>query len=358
MPVLTAQTLREFARSLLEAVGTPPAIARFVGDSLADANLAGHDSHGIIRLLHYIEIARAGQVDPRGQPCVARQVGATAVIDGAWGWGQPAMMLATETVIALARANGVGAATVVRCYHVGRVAPYVEAIAREGMVGLAMANAGPAVAPYGAKTRVLGTNPIAWAAPRAAGKEPVCLDIATAAIAEGKLRVARAKGETVPLGMIVDAEGYASNEPNDFYHGGALLPFGAHKGSGLSLLAQLLGRGLAGMTPDSLREHRGANGPFVLALDVAAFTPVDRFIAAVEEQCAEIKASATADGFTEVLVPGEPEVAARRRREAEGIPVPERTWQDLQAVANELGVTAPLPSQATTPSWLEGEGRG
>jgi LDH2 family malate/lactate/ureidoglycolate dehydrogenase len=342
MPVVDEITLRKLMCALFEAVGTPPETARFVGDSLVDANLAGHDSHGVIRILHYIEMVRAGRVDPQARPCVIQCQGATAVLDGAWGWGQPAMMLATETAIDLARRYGIGAAVVRRCYHIGRAAPYVERIAQEGMVGIAMASAGPAVAPYGSRSRVLGTNPIAWAAPRAGGREPVCLDIATAAVAEGKLRVARAKGVPAPPGAIVNVDGHPSLDPNDFYAGGALLPFGGHKGSGLSILVQIIGHGLAGIDRNQLMEHRGANGPFVLALNPEAFGVGSTFIETVEEQCAEIAHAAPAEGFETVLLPGEPEIFARAERAKAGVPVPGSTWSDLVRLARELGVEVEL----------------
>lgn len=338
MEFRTADELRQLMREILIAAGTRPDDAVFVGDSLVDANLAGHDSHGVIRILHYVEMVRAGEVDPAVTPTLLGTDGATARIDGGWGWGQLSMQLATDTAIDLARQFGIGAAATIRSYHIGRVAPYVEQIARNGMIGLATSNAGRAVAPYGGKDRVMGTNPIAWAVPRADGKAPICLDIATSSVAEGKLRVARAKGEALAHGLILNSDGRPSIDPNDFYDGGALLPFGLHKGSGFSILAQLIGVGLAQASPDVLSVKRGGNGPFVLALDIARFRPMDEFLAAVEEQAAEVNASAPAEGFDRVLLPGEPEVENRARRITEGIPVPDRTWADLVALAGEYGV--------------------
>ncbi|MEA2594186.1 MAG: hypothetical protein QOF01_655 [Thermomicrobiales bacterium] len=338
MPILSPETLRDLVRGVLEGVGTPADIAGFVGDSLIDANLAGHDSHGVMRLLLYAETARSGQVDSSARACVTKRSGATAIVDGAFGWGQPAMWLATETAIELAQQFGLGAAVVNRSYHVGRVAPYVERIAQAGMIGIAMANAGRAVAPYGGRARVMGTNPIAWAAPRGDGKPPLCLDVATAAIAEGKVRVAKSKGEPVPPGVIVTVDGLPSQIPDDFYDGGALLPFGGHKGSGLSILAQVIGRGLAGLQPPSPTALRGANGPFVLAINVESFAPFEQFLGEVEAQCEEISGSAPAEGFDRVRLPGEPELENRERRGAEGIPIPDSTWGELVALAEELGV--------------------
>jgi LDH2 family malate/lactate/ureidoglycolate dehydrogenase len=338
MPNLSPDTLRALASAILEAVGSEPETARFVGDSLVDANLAGHDSHGVMRLLLYASTARSGQVEAAARAVVARKTGATATVDGANGWGQPAMWLATETAIELAREFGVGAVTVARCYHIGRVAPYVERVAHAGMIGLAMSSAGPGVAPYGGRTRVLGTNPIAWAAPRGGGKPPLCLDVATSTFAEGKVMMAKTRGELVPPGVIVTADGHPTQIPDDLYDGGALLPFGAHKGSGFSILAQIVGHGLAGMLPPSPVSQLGANGPLVLAIDVESFGPLDQCLGEIEAQCKAITDAPPAEGFDRVRLPGEPEVESRARRAIEGIPIPESTWTDLLALADELGV--------------------
>ena len=338
VPDLPASALHRLACDLLEAAGTDPASARIVADSLIDANLAGHDSHGVLRLPAYLQGAEQGHVRPDASPALISESGATAIVDGRHGWGQPAMWLATHAAIDRAREHGLGAAVVHHCYHIGRVAPYVEAVAREGMIGEAMANAAPAVAPFGGRARVMGTNPCAWAVPRAEGKPPVCLDIATAGIAEGKLRVARAKGFPAPAGNLVDREGRATTEPGDFYAGGALLTFGGHKGSGLSLLAQFIGRGLAGMDPSAYDGPRGINGPFILAIDITRFTDLDHFRAEAEAQCEAVTCCAPAEGVEAVLLPGEPELATRVIREREGIPVPETTWSELEALARQHGV--------------------
>jgi uncharacterized oxidoreductase len=318
-------------RDLLLGAGTPPGIATMVGDSLVEANLAGHDSHGVIRILHYLDMAEAGQVVPTAEPEVIREHGATVLIDGKWGWGQRSMWMATNAACERARQFGLGAAVVANSYHIGRVAPYVEHLARHSMIGIALANAGRAVAPFGGRQRVMGTNPIAWAVPRAEGKEPICLDVATAFIAEGKVRVAQAREVEVPAGAIIDMDGFPSVNPNDFYDGGALNAFGAHKGSGFSILAQLIGVGLAGAHPDLLHKHRGGNGPMVLAIDVSAFVDPATFVSRVEEQAAEINASTPAAGVDAVLLPGDPEQVLRVERERDGIPVPDSTWAHLQA---------------------------
>lgn len=339
MPTVPVADLRILMRELLIGVGTPEDVAEMVGNSLVDANLAGHDSHGVIRVLHYIEMCEAGKVFPTAEPEVIREHGATVTIDGKWGWGQRSMWLATNAACERARQFGLGAAVVVNSYHIGRVAPYVEHLARQGMIGLAMSNAGRAVAPYGGRQRVMGTNPIAWAVPCGDESEPISLDVATAFIAEGKLRVARAKEVECPPGAVIDADGFPSVNPNAFYDGGALNAFGAHKGSGFSILAQMVGVGLAGAHPDLLAQHRGGNGPLVLAIDVSAFVEPATFCERVQEQAAEIRNSAPAAGVEAVLMPGDPELALRVERERDGIPVAESTWAALQALRARLAGT-------------------
>ena len=339
MPTFPADQLRRLARDILVGAGTPKDLARVVGDSLVDANLAGHDSHGVLRLVGYVSSVRKGDVRPAERATVTHRDRATARIDGAWGWGQPAMQMAAETAIELATEHGVGCAVVNRCYHIGRAAPYVETVARAGMVGIAMSNAGPAVAPYGGRQRMMGTNPFAWAVPRGVGREPLSFDIATAGIAEGKLRVAMAKGQPIAPGLLVTQEGRPSVDPNDFYAGGAILPFGGHKGYGINLLAQVLGRGLAGMDTSTFDGPRGANGPVIIVIDVRPFAPLDLFVSETDAQCARIAASTPADGVEAVLLPGDPELASRRERGANGVPLPEPIWDQLLTLAGEFGVS-------------------
>jgi uncharacterized oxidoreductase len=330
--------LRELSAAVLEGVGTPPDLARIVGDSLVDANLAGHDSHGVLRLPSYCASLRAGEIVPQERAIVTSRDRATARVDGKSGWGQPAMLLAADTAIELARQFALGAVVVDHCYHIGRVAPYVERIARAGMVGIAMANAGPAVAPYGGRDRVLGTNPFAWAVPRGEGRKPLSFDIATAGIAGGKLLVARDKQQEIAPGLIVDAEGAPTQDPNDFFAGGAILPFGGHKGNGITILAQMLGRALAGMGAAGFDGPAGANGPIIIALDISAFSALDSFANEVNAQGTLITNSAPAEGFDEVLLPGDIELRTRRERSANGIPIPDATWNEIAALATELGV--------------------
>jgi LDH2 family malate/lactate/ureidoglycolate dehydrogenase len=202
-----------------------------------------------------------------------------------------------------------------------------------------MCNTEPVVAPYGGRQGRVGTNPMAWGIPRGLGREPLLVDFATSGVAEGKLRLARDKGERVAPGLIVDRDGHQSTEPADFYAGGALLPFGGHKGYGIGVMIELVAGALSGMGPSVSAEYQGGNGTLLLALAIGHFVPVDQFTAQAEVLSEKIKATPTAEGFEEVLVPGEPEMRARRQRLAAGISLPEQTWQDIQALASELHAT-------------------
>jgi LDH2 family malate/lactate/ureidoglycolate dehydrogenase len=323
---------------MLASVGAHPEDAALVADSLIQGNLAGHDSHGVLRLPTYIHAALDGQVKAAARPSIVRRKGATGLVDGAIGYGQPGMWMATGLAREIGRDLGVACVAVQNSYHIGRVAPYVESLAKEGLIGIAFANAAPAVAPYGSSGRVFGTNPIAWAVPRADRDNPLSHDIATAAIAEGKLRVARAKGVPIAPGLLVNRDGIPTTDPNEFYEGGAILAFGGHKGSGLALLAQVLGRGLAGMDPSSYDGPRGVNGPVLIAIDPECFAPYDEFIERIEAQCAAVQNARPMTGTGRVLLPGDQERRARAERLITGIPIADATVEDLARVCAMKGV--------------------
>lgn len=335
------ESLRAMTLAVLASAETHPDDAALVAESLIEGNLTGHDSHGVIRLPGYIDAAGAGVVKPPARAEVIRRKGATGLVDANDGFGQPAMWRATELAAEIGQELGVACVAVRRSFHIGRVGPYVEALARGGLIGIALANCAPSVAPFGSSSRVFGTNPIAWAVPRADRDNPISHDIATASIAEGKLKVARAKKVAVAPELLVDADGNPTIDAEDFYAGGAILAFGGHKGSGLSFLAQLLGRGLAGMDPSRFTGPRGVNGPVLIAIDPECFAPYGEFIDQIEAQIAAVLAARPAAGIEEVLLPGEPERRARIERLADGIPIPEATLADLARVCEPAGV--PLP---------------
>jgi LDH2 family malate/lactate/ureidoglycolate dehydrogenase len=343
----SAAELDAVCRQVLEALGVPADLAAVTADSLVAANLLGHDSHGVQRLLQYAGWISTGQVDPAGRAAVVRSHGATAVVDGGWGLGQPAARLAARTAVELAAGHGVSAVTIARCNHIGRLGEYVETMAAAGCVGLAFCNSGPIVAPSGGSRRTFGTNPLAWAAPRAGGP-PLVLDFSTAAAAEGKVRLSLARDEQVAPGTLIDAAGRPSTDPADLYAGGALLPFGGHKGSGLSFMIELVGGLLSGMGAAPMPDYGGGNGTVLVALSVAAFTDPTGFAAAAGAFADRVRENADGGREPAVFVPGEVEAAARAARLAAGIPVPDAVRRDIAALLGPAGPQLGRFTPATT----------
>ena len=347
---LSGEELQQVCVELLRAVGTPDDLALIVAAGLRDANLAGHDSHGLIRLPSYLERARNGEIEPTARAEVVRRRGATACVSARRGWGQPAARLAARTASEIAGELGVGAVVLQDSPHVGRMADYVELIAAGGRVGMTVTNATPNVAPFGGRDRRLGTDPIAFAIPRSDGRPPIIVDFATSVRAEGKLRVARAARGKVPPGTLIDRDGRPSDDPEDFYAGGSLLPAEGHKGYALAVAIEALGGILSGMGPAMTPAYARGNGMFVLALEVDAFISVERFMSQVEEMAEALEGAPTAPGVEQVLLPGEPELRTAERRRREGIPVADATWREVRELALELGVALPEPAAATQSS--------
>ena len=322
---------------MLVGLGAPGPEAEVVASSLVLSNVVGHDSHGVIRLLQYSRLIDAGQVKPAQPAEIARRRGSVAAVDGHWGFGQPGAQLATRLANEIASANGVAAVTIDRCNHVGRLGEYVAAMAAAGKVGLAWCNSGPVVAPFGGSGRVMGTNPLAWAVPRAGGPE-IVVDFATSSVAEGKLVLARAAGQSVAPGLIIDDKGQPTTDPNDFYAGGALLPFGGHKGSGLSIMIELAGGVLSGMGASPMADYAGGNGTVLVALDIDAFMPLEEYLEKAAEFWTEAKRVGAGPLKAQVLMPGEIEDLTRTRRLAEGIPVTDEVRRQISELAARVKV--------------------
>ncbi|WP_199431800.1 Ldh family oxidoreductase [Qaidamihabitans albus] len=330
--LVPADALRELATGILVSVGASPADAAVVAGSLVLSNLLGHDSHGVRRLGSYVDEVGEGRIDPAARPKTELTRPGTLAVHGRRAFGQLAAAHAVRELRAVTAEHGTGVAAISECNHVGRLGEYVGALAEHGFVALAFGNADPTVAPYGGRERRMGTNPLAWAVPRAEGEPPVVMDWATSGVAEGKLALARDRGERVPPGLVLDPEGRRSTDPADFYAGGALLPFGGHKGYGLSLLIEIAGGLLSGTGIGSMPGYAGGFGTVLVAVDIAAFTAPETFREQVESFCRLLAATPPAEGHEEVLVPGEPEERVRAERDRKGIPITQATWRELQAL--------------------------
>jgi LDH2 family malate/lactate/ureidoglycolate dehydrogenase len=337
--VKSAEELDRLGREIFLATGATEENAEGVMRSLIGANLAGHDSHGVIRIPSYLADIKIGRLLPAATPELARETAATATIDGANTFGQVGARLAARTAAQKARQTGLGAASLFQAHHTGRVGEWAELGASEGLVTfVAGAGAhGPRMAaPFGGTQAALGTNPFSWGIPRAGGRPPVLLDFATTNAAQGKLMVARARREPLPPGWILDKNGQPSTDVEDFYAGGALLPYAGHKGYAMSVVVEMLAVGLSGgevVSPAS----RGSC-LFIACFDPEVFRPDGGFTDTVERISARMKAVPPAPGVSEILLPGEPEARARAERRQQGVPLPEATWEALVAAAGELGV--------------------
>jgi LDH2 family malate/lactate/ureidoglycolate dehydrogenase len=352
--IVAPEALEQLGTQVFETLGTPSDIARDVAAHLVRANLAGHDSHGAIRIPQYAMQIEQGVIKPAARPAILKERGAAMLLDGGFGFGQFAASYALEWAIQAAQTLGVGAVAIRHANHLGRLGDYVDSAARRGFVAEAtVGSGGPSVggaAPFGGAARFLGTNPWAIGIPRADG-DPVLVDFATTVVAEGKVRVALSKNEPLPPGCIVDKAGAPSTNPEDYYGGGMLLPFGAHKGYGLSLASALLGGlgaigqenpSLAG-TPAPAAPANGerTGGALLVVLDPGAFGERDAFAAQNTRVTAALKRVPAAPGFGEVLLPGEPEARNTAQRRSAGVAVPDDTWAAIADVAAKAGVPMP-----------------
>src|SRR5216683_2127678 len=311
MPTIDASRLESTATRIFEALGAPVGDAAWIATLLVRANLRGHDSHGVIRIPQYAEAVRKETVDPKSPITVTAETPVTARLDGGRGFGQVVARRGMDMAIAKAKASGLAAVGLSRTGHVGRLADYAEMAAGQGLVAMLWVNAvhGLNVAPWGGSGRRLGTNPHAIGIPGAAGPAMV-LDFATSVVAEGKMRVKKNRKQPAPPGWFIDAEGRPATDPEIFYGDpvGSLLTAGEHKGYGLSLA-------------------------------VARFMPLPEFHAQVTSLFGWVKSAPLAQGSKEILIPGEPEARLEAERRRDGVPVEDETWNQIEGVAAELGVS-------------------
>ena len=343
MPVFSPEFLHKAAFQIYKAKGTPEEEANIVATHQVKANLVGHDSHGMIHVPEYCERIDKGHIVPGAPFVVEQETPTTAVINGNWGFGFVVTEKATKMVIEKAKTSGVAAITIHLQSHIGRLGDYGTMIAQEGMIGMVTADsgAGPkAVAPFGGRARRLGTNPICMAIPSDLEGQ-VLLDMATSAVAAGKINLARNRQEDVPPGWIIDKEGNPTTDPNDYSKGGAILPVGAdqgHKGYGLSFMVEIFSGLLTGLGFGIDPQARHNDGVFLVAYDVEKFRPLADFKRDVKDFAEFVKTSPPASGFSEVLYPGEIEFKTEQKRRAEGIFIEDETWKQITELMHELNV--------------------
>jgi len=340
---IQAAPLERLARDIFAAAGTPDDIAAAVAQSLVMTNLLGHDSHGVLRVKQYITMIRKGMIQPAARPQIRKRFGATAMLTLGYGFGQIGARYAAELAIEMAREHGIAAVSLGQSTHIGRLGEFSGMIAAQGLIGIGFASGGFShgfVAPYGGRERLFSTNPMSFAVP-CGDEETLLLDFATSGVAHGKVLLAQSKGAPAPKGMMLDKTGRPTTEAADLDAGGVLLPMGLHKGSGLSMMMEIIPNLLAGDRPMSSPEFHYGNPMLLMALLPAAFDQATDFAAHVAALKARLKAIKPAEGFDEVLAPGEPEARSYAERVKAGIPLPDRVWADLRELADEFGVRLP-----------------
>ena len=339
----------QFGERLLRAGGFPERDARLVATLLVKADLRGYSGHGIIRVPSYVSWINDGTINLSAKPKIVRQGKATVAIDANHYVGQVAAHDGMKLAIEKAKAHGAGVVCLARAGHVGRLADYMEMAADEGMIGVAAVSVGAgSVTLFGGMERMTGTNPMAFGLPARNGAH-IILDFATAAMSMGELQKRDARNEPIPQNVMLDGHGNPARDMKTFRGPprGVLLPFGGYKGSGLNLVAEILGGILTGNGPGRQWWNKGAhavNGVFLQAFAVEEFQPLEQFFDQVDELIVRAKAIKPAPGFSEILLPGERARKVEARQLKEGIEIDEATWEQLQELAAKLEVKhAPAP---------------
>ncbi len=352
--LIEAEPLRRLVGETFAATVCSRDEAARIAHGLVKANLSGHDSHGVIRVPLYIRMARRGEVVPGRDLTVISENQVLSVVDGAYGFGQTIGPRAVRLGIDKASRNGVSIIALRNSGHLGRIGDWPEMAAAAGQISLHFVNSAGSllVAPFGGVERRMSTNPVAIGVPAPDGGPPLILDFATAMVAGGKVMVAAKGGKPLPEDCLIGADGAPTSDPSvifgpsdstralDLREGpGAIRAMGAHKGSGLSFMCEILAGALTGTGCAGPGKRRRANGMLSIYLAPEYFDSDDAFAATVRAYVDFFKSARPAAADGEVLTPGEPEQRARARRLAEGIPLPDGVWQSLLEAARDAGMS-------------------
>lgn len=348
--IITADAARRFVIDLFVHEGVPADNAALVADALVRADLRGVDTHGIVRIPGYLDRLRKGLVNPRPDLKINKVTPVAADLDGGDGLGFVIAHHAMKEAIAMAKEFGLGLVSVRRSTHFGMAANYLLQGVAAGMVAFVFTNASRAMPPWGGREALLGTSPFAVGVPGGAGGDFI-LDMAPSVAARGKIRKAQRNGESIPLGYALDAEGRPTTDPAEALKG-VVLPIGDAKGSGISMLMDVLGGVLsgsafAGNVGDQYKHFdRPQNvGHFIMALRPDLFMPADDFKSRMDTLLDTVRSSPRAEGFSEILIPGEPESRQEATRTKDGIPYSRKDLQPVFDMASEAGVSLPLMTE-------------
>jgi LDH2 family malate/lactate/ureidoglycolate dehydrogenase len=348
-------TLRDFTRSVFINMGCSAEHADLAADVLIKSDLRGIDSHGVARLSGYVRLWEKSRINTRPDIKIVHETPTTATVDGDSGLGLIVAPFAMNVAMEKAALYGSGWVSVRNSNHFGIAGYHTLMAVEKDMIGFAMTNASPLVAPTFANERLLGTNPMCYAFP--AGKyPPVMVDMATSAAANGKLEIAQRSGKNVPGGWIQDSNGESSVDPHELKNGGSLLPLGSdkdhgsHKGFGLSAVVDILSAVLSGanygpwvppfvafLDPPSDPVGKGI-GHFLGAMRVDGFRPVDEFKSHLDHWIERFKSAKTISPGQKVIIPGEPELEAEKDRRINGIPLVDAVVNDLNELAKKFDI--------------------
>lgn len=338
--------LRDFATRCYEALGLAPAAAALLADTLVQADLWGHASHGVMRLFWYAKRLETGATRAGAEPEPEEDPAALSLMDGGDGVGQVVAKAAMVQAIRAAKAHGIGAVAVRNSGHFGTAMYFTRMAAQAGCIGFLSTNASPAMAPWGGREKRIGNNPFSWAAP--AGRHPpMMVDMANTAVARGKLYAAKARGAAIPAGWAIDADGRVTTDPSAGI-AVTILPMAGHKGYALTFAMEVLSGVLSGsaFAPSVVgpyaAEGRSGAGHFALAVDIARLRPLAAFEADMESLIAAMKSAPRADGVAEIFYPGEVEARHEAEARRQGIALPEDVRRDLAEGAARLGLAPPF----------------
>lgn len=333
MKVQADDALR-FCKDVLLALDTPPSTADTIASHLVEADMKGVRSHGMIRLVRYVEQIDSGYIDHKAQIAIRQVAPAALHVDAHRNWGIVALKAMLPDLEALARENGVAVGALVNCAHTGRIGAFTEELARRFMWGMLFGGGANAhlheVAPFGGAKGVFDTNPYAFALPMTEG-QVASADFATAATAQGKVLVYKTNAQALPAGWIIDKDGKPSVNPEDLYRGGALMTAGAQKGYGMAILAELFGEAVLG-TPHELNW-------FCVAVDVSRYTGRSEYFSHARTLQEKLEKCPPAEGFDSVRWPGQPELESEARAEEQGIEYSAAEVERLNVLGRRFDLT-------------------
>lgn len=340
---VTQQQLEDFVVKVLAAVGVPQTDGRIVAECLVMANLSGIDSHGVVRLAHYIRRLENGTIKAQPEMKFTQTASTMGFLDGGDGLGHVVTYHACTHAMEMAAVHGNGVVSIGNSSHFGMAAYYALRMLSQGYIAMVMTATDRMLVPFGARKSFFGTNPICFGFP--SDGIPVILDMASTSIAWGKIALAKVEGQSIPASWALDADGNPTTDPAAV---AGLHPIAGPKGSGLAMVIDIFCSLLAGMPwgPHINRmyaemDQRRQLGHFVWALDVRTLMPLEIFKAQLAQMVKELTSLPTAEGFERVYYAGEIEGLRREQRKAAGIPVEPGLYSELAAIGAAYGVDFP-----------------